>query len=106
MPTAYSNNFSLSEANNVSSSYYTTVSTTGSSTSQVLASSARDVRGNLIKNGTPYRVYVLTIGSGKNLGTNILSTDSTLITLAVDYNVSAVYNLDVSDVNDYDDNGI
>lgn len=103
VPTAYSNNFSLSEANNVSSSYYTTVSTTGSSTSQVLASSARDVRGNLIKNGTPYRVYVLTIGSGKNLGTNILSTDSTLITLAVDYNVSAVYNLDVSDVNDYDD---
>nr|WP_282580009.1 copper amine oxidase N-terminal domain-containing protein [Paenibacillus odorifer] len=103
VPTAYSNNFSLSEANNVSSSYYTTVSTTGSSTSQVLASSARDVRGNLIKNGTPYRVYVLTIGSGKNLGTNILSTESTLITLAVDYNVSAVYNLDVSDVNDYDD---
>ncbi|MEK4262554.1 stalk domain-containing protein [Paenibacillus sp. FSL L8-0499] len=103
VPTAYSNNFSLSEANNVSSSYYTTVRTTGSSTSQVLASSARDVRGNLIKNGTPYRVYVLTIGSGKNLGTNILSTDSTLITLAVDYNVSAVYNLDVSDVNDYDD---
>ncbi len=103
VPTAYSNNFSLSEANNVSNSYYTTVSTTGSSTSQVLASSARDVRGNLIKNGTPYRVYVLTIGSGKNLGTNILSTESTLITLAVDYNVSAVYNLDVSDVNDYDD---
>lgn len=103
VPTAYSNNFSLSEANNVSSSYYTTVSTTGSSTSQVLASSARDVRGNLIKNGTPYRVYVLTIGSGKNLGTNILSSESTLITLAVDYNVSAVYNLDVSDVNDYDD---
>ncbi|OMD86416.1 hypothetical protein BSK49_17905 [Paenibacillus odorifer] len=103
VPTAYYSNFSLSEANNVSSAYYTAVSTTGSSTSQVLASSARDVRGNLIKNGTPYRVYVLTIGSGKNLGTNILSADSALITLALNYNVSAVYNLDVSDVNDYDD---
>ncbi|WP_019910923.1 copper amine oxidase N-terminal domain-containing protein [Paenibacillus sp. HW567] len=103
VPTAYYNSFSLSEANNVPSSYYTTVSTAGSSTSQVLASSARDVRGDVIKNGTPYRVYVLAVGSGKNLGTNILSTEAPFITLILDYRLSPVSNLVVSDVNDYED---
>jgi hypothetical protein len=103
VPTSYYSSFSLSEANNVSSSNYTTVSTAGSTTNQVLTASTKDVRGTLIKNGTSYRVYVLSIASGMYSGANVLSAPSSVITLLNDSNVSAVTNLSVSDVNDYGD---
>ncbi|WHY18715.1 copper amine oxidase N-terminal domain-containing protein [Paenibacillus sp. G2S3] len=103
VPTSYYSSFSLAEANNVSSSNYTSVSTSGSSTSQVLNSSTRDVLGALIKNGTSYRVYVLTIGSGIYWDSNVLSSASSVITLLNDSSVKAVTNLSVSDVNDYGD---
>lgn len=101
VPTSYESSFNLSQAN--SSSYYTAVSTTGTTTNQVLNSSTRDVRGALIKNGTSYKVYVLTIGSGNNSGGNVLSSPSSAITLWNDSNISAVTNLSVSDINDYND---
>lgn len=79
------------------------MSTTGSSTNQVLTSSSRDVRGNLIKSGINYRVYVLTVGSGNYSGSNVLSSGSPLITLNVDYKLAPISSLDVRDVNDYED---
>ncbi len=103
VPTSYYSSFSLAEANNVSSSNYTSVSTSGSSTSQVLNSSTRDVLGASIKNGTSYRVYVLSIGSGIYWDSNVLSSASSVITLLNDSSVKAVINLSVSDVNDYGD---
>ncbi|WNS46471.1 copper amine oxidase N-terminal domain-containing protein [Paenibacillus sp. MMS20-IR301] len=103
VPTSYYSSFSVSEANNVASAYYSAVGTSGSSTSLVLSSSTRDVRGSLIKNGINYRVYVLSVGSGSNSGSNILSPASAEIMLWNDYSLSAVTNLAVSDVNDYND---
>ncbi|WP_339243469.1 copper amine oxidase N-terminal domain-containing protein [Paenibacillus sp. FSL F4-0243] len=103
VPTSYYSSFSLAEANNVSSSNYTSVSTSGSSTSQVLNSSTRDVLGASIKNGTSYRVYVLSIGSGIYWDSNVLSSASSVITLLNDSSIKAVTNLSVSDVNDYGD---
>ncbi|MNO40954.1 Primary amine oxidase precursor [compost metagenome] len=103
VPTSYYSSFSLAEANNVSSSNYTAVSTTGTATNQVLSSSTRDVRGALIKNGINYKVYILSIGSGSNTGGNVLSPASSVITLLNDTSVSIVSNLSVSDVNDYGD---
>ncbi|MEK5023988.1 copper amine oxidase N-terminal domain-containing protein [Paenibacillus sp. FSL M7-1046] len=101
VPTAYYSGFSVSEANNVSSSNYTAVSTSGSSTNQILTSSTRDVRGNLIKNGTGYQVYVLSVGS--NSSANVLSSASSVITLLTDFSMGAVSNLTVSDVSDNGD---
>lgn len=104
VPTAYYSSFSLSQANNVSSSYYTTVNKSGNYTyGQALASSARDVRGNYIREGVSYRVYVLSVGYGNYNGSNALSAPSSTITLGRNYNVQAVSNLNVADVNDYGD---
>lgn len=103
VPTSYYSSFSLAEANNVSIANYTAVSTNGTSTSLTLSSSARDVRGTLIKNAVSYKVYILSIGSGSNSGGNVLSNASSVITLIYDSSVSTVYNLSVSDVYDYGD---
>jgi len=104
VPTSYYSSFSLSDANNVSSSYYTQVNKTGNYTyGQALTSSTRDVRGNYIKEGVSYRVYVLSVGYGNYSGSNALSSPSSTITLGKNYNVQAVSNLTVADVNDYGD---
>lgn len=103
VPTSYYSNFSLSDANNLSSTYYTAVSTNGTTTSQVLSSTTRDIRGDLIKNGINYKVYILSVASGNNAGSNQLSPGSSVIMLLNDTSVSAVSNLTVSDVNDYGD---
>lgn len=103
VPTSYYSTFSLAEANNVSIANYTAASTNGTSTSLTLSSSARDVRGALIKNGVSYKVYILSIGSGSNSGGNVLSNASSVITLIYDSSVSTVFNLSVSDVYDYGD---
>lgn len=103
VPTSYYSSFSLAEANNVSNANYTAASTNGTSTSLTLSSSARDVRGALIKNGVSYKVYILSIGSGSNSGGNVLSNASSVITLIYDSSVSTVFNLSVSDVYDYGD---
>ncbi|MEK5435455.1 MULTISPECIES: copper amine oxidase N-terminal domain-containing protein [Paenibacillus] len=103
VPTSYYSSFSLAEANNVTNANYTAASTNGTSTSLTLSSSARDVRGALIKNAVSYKVYILSIGSGSNSGGNVLSNASSVITLIYDSSVSTVFNLSVSDVYDYGD---
>ncbi|MEB2299397.1 copper amine oxidase N-terminal domain-containing protein [Lysinibacillus xylanilyticus] len=104
VPTSYYSNFSLSDANNVSSSNYTTVNKSGNNSyGQALSENARDVRGNYIKEGTSYRVYVLSVGYGNYSGSNALSAPTSTITLGKNYNVQAVTNLTVADVNDYGD---
>ncbi|MGE6604697.1 stalk domain-containing protein [Lysinibacillus fusiformis] len=101
VPTAYYNSFSLTEASNVSSSNYTTVYKSGKSTyEQTLSENTRDVRGNTIKEGTSYRIYVLTVANG--IGSNALSAPTSTMTLNKNFNVQAVTNLNVTDI---DDNG-
>lgn len=100
--TSDAGNFTLSKANNVSSSNYTTVSKNGYTLSTVLNARARDVDGATIRNGVSYRVFVLSVASnGYNLS-NALSYYSSPITLS--YNaVGAVSNLNAADVSDYGD---
>lgn len=104
VPTAYYSSFSLSDANNVSSSNYTTVSKLGNNTyGQALSENARDVRGNYIKEGISYRVYVLSVGYGNYSGSNALSAPTSTVTLGKNYNVQAVTSVTTADVNDYGD---
>lgn len=102
VPTDYfGNNFSLSDANNVSSSYYTEVSR-GSNYNDILPYYARDVRGGIITNNKSYRVYVLSVGYGSYSGNNALSTGYQ-ITLTNNFGVSAITNLTLTDVSDNND---
>ncbi|MFB7156935.1 stalk domain-containing protein [Lysinibacillus sp. NPDC056232] len=102
VPTSYYSNFSLSDANNVSSSNYSTVNKSGNNNyGLALSGNARDVRGNSIKNDTSYRVYVLSVGYGNYSGSNVLSSPTSTITLGKNINVQAVTNLNVADVSDY-----
>ncbi|MDQ0089436.1 putative RNA-binding protein with TRAM domain [Paenibacillus anaericanus] len=98
----YSNNFSLSDANNVSSSYYTTVSK-GYNYNEVLSSNTRDVRGNLITSNKQYRVYVLSVSNGSYSVSNALSSSSSTITLMNGNSVGQISNLDVEDIADNGD---
>lgn len=96
--------FNLSQANNVSSSYYTTVSKTGYNLTPTLSSNTRDVDGDLIRNSVSYRVFVMAVGSGSYNGTNALSNASSAITL--NYNIGTVERVSglyVNDVSDYGD---
>lgn len=99
---AYAGSFDLYDANNVSSYNYTTVSKSGYTLSQILASGARDVNGDVIKNGVSYRVFVLSVASN-GYSSNALSSPSAAITLSDQYNVSAATNVKVYDMNDYGD---
>jgi hypothetical protein len=93
--------FNLTSANALSSStYYTTVSKTGSNINQILPATARDVNGALIQNGVSYRVFVLSVGSGNSSGTNALSSYSSAITLS-NIKVAVISNLSFNDVSDY-----
>jgi len=92
--------FSLSDANRVSSSYYTSVSKTGRNISTNLASNARDVDGAAIRNGVNYQVFVLAVG---NYGDNTLSNASSTIRLADNYNITAPTYVAGADVADYND---
>nr|WP_245251998.1 copper amine oxidase N-terminal domain-containing protein [Paenibacillus sediminis] len=82
--------FNLSAANDVSSSRYTIVSATGNNISQALASGAKDVDGEAIKNGVSYQVFVLSVGNGNYAGSNELSAPSSEITLANNSAAAAV----------------
>ncbi|MGE7946557.1 stalk domain-containing protein [Lysinibacillus sp. NPDC093688] len=104
VPTSYYSNFSLADANNVSSSNYTTLNKSGKNNYELtLSGNARDVRGNYITDRTSYRVYVLSVGNGNYSGSNALSAPTSTITLGKNINVQAVTNLTVADVNDYGD---
>ncbi len=104
VPTTYYSSFSLSDANSVSSSNYTTVNKSGNNTfGQVLSENARDVRGNKITDGISYQVYVLTVANGNSSNANALSSASSVITLSKNKAVQAVNYVRASDVSDYGD---
>ena len=90
-------NFTLTKANNLSSSYYTQVNKTGYNLTQVLSSGVRDTDGYAIQNGVSYRVFVMAVA--KNSGDNVLSSVSNAITLS-NNNIGTISNLYTSDVSD------
>lgn len=97
------NYFTLSKANSLSSYYYTEVYKTGYNISQILSSNARDVDGDLIRNGVSYRVFVLSVGA---YGNNTLSSYSSAITLSNNSSVDKVTNVSARQVaynGDYSD---
>lgn len=99
--TSNADRFNVSDANNVSSSYYTKVNKTGRDLSLTLSSSARDVDGTYIRNGVSYRVFVLSVGKGSY--SNALSSASSTITLSSNSGVYAATNVQPYDINDYGD---
>jgi len=100
---ANANSFTLASANNVSSSNYTVVNKTGNNISMVLPSGARDVNGSAIRNGTSYRVFILSVSQSNSGNSNALSAPSAEITLANNYSVPAATNIAASDVSDFGD---
>jgi len=92
--------FNVSEANKVSSGRYLDVSKTGNNISQTLSSSTKDVKGNSITNGVAYRVFVMSVTSSNSNNLGVLSGASYSIVLS-GVGVSAVTNVTVSDVSDY-----
>jgi len=95
-----SSSFNLLEANKVAySNYYDQYRTGDGNYSTVLPSNLRDTRGNQVTNGVAYRVFVMGI-SNNNTYANSLSAASSSITLNYS-GVSAVTNLSVSDIADY-----
>lgn len=75
--------FSLSKANAVSSSYYQEINKTGADLSLRLDPSLHvaGTSGELVKEGTAYRVFVLSVGSKGTSAANALSEASPKITL-------------------------
>ncbi|OWR31121.1 copper amine oxidase [Saccharibacillus sp. O23] len=94
--------FNINSANSLPSANYTAVNKNGSNIVQTLSASARDTDGDLIRNGTAYRVYVLTVGAGTSTSTNILSSVSQPITLGGN-NVGTALTPSLSDAGNYGD---
>ncbi|MCA1040946.1 copper amine oxidase N-terminal domain-containing protein [Bacillus infantis] len=95
--------FSLAKASYVSSSNYTRVNKTGADITLNLQSGTRDVDGNYIQQGIPYRVFIFTAGSQGNDYKNSLSSASGSVTLANNILASAVSNVKASDIGDLGD---
>lgn len=95
--------FNVSTANNVSSSYYTTVNRTGSNISLALSAGSRDTDGDSIRNDVNYRVFVLSVGTNSYSGTNALSTASDIIKLGNNSSIGAATSVSASDISDYND---
>lgn len=98
VPASYAGSFNLNSAN--SSSYYTQVNKTGSNLTVNLQSNTRDTFGNLISNGLPYRVFVLSVNNNGNWSQNALSSSSAQITLTQNAALSAPTNVTAADVAD------
>nr|WP_157273330.1 copper amine oxidase N-terminal domain-containing protein [Paenibacillus sp. oral taxon 786] len=95
--------FTVSTANNLSSSYYTLVSKSGSGSTLTgqLSSSTRDTSGDLIKNSVSYTVFVLSVSNSTGYA-NKLSSGSSAITLSQGSIIAPVITK-VEDWNDYGD---
>lgn len=100
--TSKANYFDLNDANSLSSYYYTQINKTGYNITQNLNSSSRDTDGDYIRNGTSYRVFILSQGNN-NSSNNALSSSSSTITLSNNRYITAVTNVAASDVSDYGD---
>lgn len=99
----YAGSFNLEKANKVDSRYFTYVSKAGNTLKQVLPSGARDVDGDVIRNGVSYRIFVLSV-SNNNYTANALSTNPPEITLTNNFNsVGPATNVSAADVGDYKD---
>ncbi|MBU5354742.1 copper amine oxidase N-terminal domain-containing protein [Paenibacillus barcinonensis] len=98
VPASYAGSFNLNSAN--SSNYYTQVNKTGSNLSVTLQSGTRDTIGNLIVNGLPYRVFVLSVNNNGNWSQNALSSSSAQITLTQNATVLAPTSVAATDVAD------
>lgn len=95
--------FNVAVASSITSSNYTSVVKTGSNITTILASSAKDVHGEVIRNGVAYRVFVLSVSSGGNTDSNALSAASSAITLSKNLISSPAMNVSASDINDFGD---
>jgi hypothetical protein len=95
--------FNLTTANNVSSSN-STIIYKGNSTAvkSQLSSSTRDTSGELIKNGTSYVVYIMSVSSNAATADNKLSSVSSSLTLGVNTATAPVIT-SVRDNSDYGD---
>lgn len=87
-----SKSLTVSQASSLGSGYYTAVSKSGSTNplTNVLNSGMLDTDGDRIQNNIPYRIYVLSVGSGSYAGSNALSDPSASITLTDGSLVQAV----------------
>lgn len=95
--------FNLTTANNVSSSNSTIIYKGNSPAVKTqLSSSTRDTSGELIKNGTSYVVYVVSVSSNAATADNKLSTVSSSLTLGVNTATAPVIT-SVRDNSDYGD---
>ncbi|MDK8193712.1 copper amine oxidase N-terminal domain-containing protein [Paenibacillus sp. UMB7766-LJ446] len=95
--------FNLTTANNVTSSN-STIIYKGNSTAvkSLLSSSTRDTSGELIKNGTSYVVYIMSVSSNAATADNKLSSVSSSLTLGVNTATAPVIT-SVRDNSDYGD---
>ncbi len=95
---AQASGFNLAAANKVSSSNYTSVSKTGSNLTKTLSSKAKDVYGELIREGVNYRIFILSVSNGGNSENNAISTASSVISLATNAGTQAATNVTAYDV--------
>lgn len=97
--------FNLAAAKNVSGQNYTSVNKTSSTSTTLtanLSSSARDTSGELIRNGIPYTVFVMSVSTNENAVSNQLSAASSSITLASGATTAPIIT-QVADISDYGD---
>ncbi|RXJ01650.1 copper amine oxidase N-terminal domain-containing protein [Anaerobacillus alkaliphilus] len=97
------NSFTLQKANSVSSSNYTTVSKTGQDRTVTLASTTRDVNGNLVRSNLNYRLFVLSVGGPANGFTNSLSSPSQTISLTDNFRPASATSIRAYDISDHGD---
>ena len=93
----------LSAAEGLANDRFTKVAKTGADIKLNLSSGAKDTDGDLVKNGIPYQVAVLSVADGTNANINVLSSPSNEITLTSppeEVAVDVITNLEVEDVGD------
>lgn len=99
--TSRANSFTLSNANQTPSNYYTYVPKEGKNIKRVLNSYTMDTDGAYIQSGVSYTAFVLTVG--RNGVVNTLQRSSNTVTLNTSRSLQQITNLSVNDVSDYGD---
>jgi len=97
VPDALSYAFNISTANLITDQSRYTTAYIGSNYSQSLGADARDIYGQQIQNGMPYRIFVLSVGNTP--GVNSLSLASPVVTLTAG-NVQASPGVSAYDIGD------
>ncbi|RXJ02940.1 copper amine oxidase N-terminal domain-containing protein [Anaerobacillus alkaliphilus] len=99
--TSKANSFTLSNANQTSSNYYTYVAKEGKNIKRTLNSYTMDTDGAYIQSGVSYTAFILTVG--RNGSVNTLERSSNSVTLNTSRTLPQITNLSVNDVSDYGD---